>query len=408
VTVTLHTAPVVLTMTGPPLRDGAVLVERDVVVAVGRRADLDTGSARVRSWPGVLTPGLVNAHAHLEYGPPFADLATGDLPFAEWITELTRRRKRMTDVDWQVAARGSAHQLLKAGVTAVADVVTRGPALSVAASLGLQGISYAELAGVDAHSWPAGLERLEAILGAGSRARGVSPHTLYTLSSQVFRDLVELSRERGMRLHPHLAETADEAEWVLSGTGPFAGFAERLGLVFELHGRGAGTSAVQHCDDLGGLGPDVHVAHGVHVDAADRALLRERQTVVALCTRSNAVLQAGEAPVADYLAEGSPLAIGTDSLASCPDLDLLAEARATRDLARRQGIERPEEALVRALTLGGAQALGQDLGTVREGGRADLAVFDVPVTGDPFVALVEHGAGRCVATVLGGKLVHRR
>jgi cytosine/adenosine deaminase-related metal-dependent hydrolase len=211
-----------------------------------------------------------------------------------------------------------------------------------------------------------------------------------------------------MRLHPHLAETSDEAEWVLSGTGAFAGFVERFGMDMELHGVGAGTTPVRHCDELGGLGPDVHVAHGVHVDAADRALLRERQTVVALCTRSNAVLQAGEAPVADYLAEGSPVALGTDSLASSPDLDLLAEARAARDLARRQGLERPERLLVEALTTGGARALGLPLGTLEPGGRADLAVFDVPTEGDPHEALVEHGAGRCVATVLGGRLVHRR
>jgi cytosine/adenosine deaminase-related metal-dependent hydrolase len=397
-------------MTDAPLHDGAVLVEHDVVVDVGTRADLQQrhGDVRVREWRGVMTPGLVNAHAHLEYGPPFADLAAADLPFAQWIAQLTARRQGMTDVDWQVGARGSVHQLLKSGTTAVADIVTRGPAISVAGSAGLQGISYAELAGVDAKGWPMALERLELLLSTTGREQGVSPHTLYTLSSQVFRDLVTLARERGMRLHPHLAETADEAEWVLSGTGAFAGFVERFGFEFELHGKGAGTSAVQHCDELGGLGPDVHVAHGVHVDAQDRALLRERETVVALCTRSNAVLRAGEAPVADYLSEGSPVAIGTDSLASVPDLDLLAEARATRDLARKQGLEHPEEAIVRALTLGGAQALGQDLGTLHPGGRADLAVFDVPTEGDPHEALLEHGAGRCVATVLGGRIVHRR
>jgi cytosine/adenosine deaminase-related metal-dependent hydrolase len=404
VSVTLHCAPVVLTMTGEPLQDGAVLVEGDRVVAVGSRTELSAD--RVREWPGVLLPGLVNAHAHLEYGPPFADLATSGLPFAQWIAELTRRRQGMTEQDWQVAARGSAHQLLKSGTTAVADVVSIGPAVAVAASLGLQGVSYGELAGVDDKGWPVALQRLEGILAAG--AEGISPHTLYTLSTSVFRSMVTTARERGLRLHPHLAETADEAEFVLAGTGPFADFVARFGLDFELHGVGSGTTPTRHCDELGGLGPDVHVAHGVHVDADDRALLRERQTVVALCTRSNAVLQAGEAPVADYLTEGNPVALGTDSLASSPDLDLLAEARATRDLARRQGLERPEEALVRALTLGGAQAVGQDLGTIREGARADLAVFDVPVDGDPYVALVEHGAGRCVATVLGGRLVHRR
>jgi len=404
VTATLHVAPVVLTMTGEPLYDGAVLVEGDRVAAVGPQSSFDVD--RVREWPGVLMPGLVNAHAHLEYGPPFADLATGDLPFPQWIAELNQRRMAMTAQEWQVAARGSGHQLLRTGTTAVADIVTHGPAVGVLRSLGLQGISYGELAGVDAKGWPEAWQRLERVLDSG--ATGISPHTLYTLSNGVFRDMVSAARSRGLRLHPHLAESSDEAEWVLSGTGALAEFVARFGFDFELAGKGAGTTPVQHCDELGGLGPDVHVAHGVHVDADDRALLRERGTVVALCTRSNAILQAGEAPVADYLSEGNPVALGTDSLASSPDLDLMAEARATRDLAHRQGFEHAEELLVRALTVGGAQALGQDLGTIREGARADLAAFDVPVEGDPYANLIEHGAGRCVATVLGGRLVHRR
>ena len=409
VTATVHAAPVVLTMLGEPIADGAVLVEDGLVADVGPRDAVIARAtrARVREWPGVMTPGLVNAHAHLEYGPAFADLATSGLPFSRWILELTGRRQGMTETDWQVQARGSAHQLLKSGTTGVADIITRGPGIGVAGSLGLQGISYVEVAGADAKAWPAQRERLEGLLGLPGGRQGVSPHTLYSLGTQVFRDMIGLARDRGLRLHPHLAETSDEAEWVLSGGGAFSGFAERFGFEFELHGVGSGKSPVQHCDDLGGLGPDVHVAHGVHVDAADRELLRQRQTVVALCTRSNAILGSGEAPVAAYLSEGSPVAIGTDSLASSPDLDLLAEARATRDLARKQGLEHPEQQIVEALTTGGAQAVGQDIGVIRPGGRADLAVFDVP-TDEPFVDLIEHGAGRCVATVLGGRLVHRR
>ena len=404
-TTTVHAADVVLTMTGEPIPGGAVVVEGDRIAAIGVRADFE--GERIRDWPGVLTPGLVNAHAHLEYGPPFAHLATSGLPFADWILQLSTIRRGLDDAAWQVAARASAHQLLRCGTTAVADVVTRGPAAGVAASLGLQGIAYAELAGVDAAGWPDALDRLEGLLGGPGLRRGVSPHTLYSLGTQVFRDLVALARDRGMRLHPHLAETSDEAEWVLSGTGRFAEIIAEVGLAHELAGVGTGRSPVQHCDDLGGLGPDSHVAHGVHVDAADRALLRERGTVVALCTRSNAILQAGAAPVAAYLDEGNVVAIGTDSLASSPDLDLLAEARATRDLAVAQGFVSPDELVVRALTVGGAQALGLDLGTLRVGGRADLAAFAVPPH-DPYRSLLDHGAGRCVATVLGGRLVHRR
>jgi cytosine/adenosine deaminase-related metal-dependent hydrolase len=409
-TATIHAAPVVLTMAGPAIADGAVLVEGDRVGAVGTRADLMRTSpdVRVRDWPGVLMPGLVNAHAHLQYGPTFADLATSGLPFAQWISELTGRKRAMTETQWQVDARVSAHQLIRSGTTAVADLVGYAAPITVATSLGLQGISYAELAGVDAERWPAARDQLEALLGTHGRERGISPHTLYTLSTGVFRDMVALARQRGLRLHPHLAETADEAEWVMSGGGAFGNMVDRFGFAFELHRTGAGVSPTKHCDDLGGLGPDVHVAHGVHVDAADRELLRQRQTAVALCTRSNRILQAGEAPVAAYLDEGSPVAIGTDSLASSPDLDLLAEARAARDLARQQGMDHPEERIVEALTVGGARALGQDIGTLREGARADLAAFDVPVDGDVAANLLEHGAGRCVATVLGGRLVHRR
>jgi cytosine/adenosine deaminase-related metal-dependent hydrolase len=268
----------------------------------------------------------------------------------------------------------------------------------------LQGISYAELAGIDAVGWPEALQRLELLLAAPGRLRGISPHTLYTLGTEVFRDMCDLARARGVRLHPHLAETADEAEFVLAGTGRFAEINTRLGL--HIPGA-AGVTPVRHCFDLGGLGPDVHVAHGVHVSAEDRALLRDNGTAVALCTRSNAVLGAGEAPVAAYLTEGNAVALGTDSLASTPDLDLWAEARATRDLARRQGLEGTEEQLVLAATVGGAAAMGLPLGTLEVGGRADLAAFAVP-PGDPYVALVEHGAGSCAATVLGGRLVHRR
>lgn len=410
-TATLHLAPVVLTMTGPPLRDAGVLVEDGVVAAVGPRAALPPGRARVREHRGVLLPGLVNAHAHLEYGPPFADLATSGLPFPQWIRQLTGRRQGMDEAAWLEAARGSVHALLRTGTTAVADVVTVGPGVRAAALAGLAGVSYVEAVRADDDLWPAERVRVEALLDRGGRELGLSPHALYTLSSGAFRACAGLARERGQRLHPHLAETVEEAELVLTGTGAFVEALRAVVPGHDLLDVGAGTTPVRHCDALGGLGPDVHVAHGVHVDAADRALLRERGTAVALCTRSNAVLQAGEAPVAAYLAEGSPVALGTDSLASSPDLDLLAEARACRDLALRQGAS-PDglaEALVRAATVGGAAAMGlTGTGTLTPGVRADLAVFDVPTDGDPYEALVEHGVGRCTATAVGGRLVHRR
>lgn len=408
---TAHSAPVVLTLTGASVRDGAVLVDGDRVAAVGPARDVVPAGVRVREHRGVLLPGLVNAHAHLEYGPSFADLATAGLAFPAWIAELTRRRRGKDDAAWLVEARGSVHALLRTGTTCVADVVTTGPGVRAAALAGLAGGSYVEAVGADDAAWPAERARLEVLLAAGGRQLGLSPHTLCTLSSEVFRDCGRLARERGLRLHPHLAETTEEAELVLSGTGAFSSALRGIGLVHDLLDVGSGRTPAEQAHHLGGLGPDVHVAHGVHLSASDRALLRARGTAVALCTRSNAVLRAGEAPVAALLAEGSPVALGTDSLASTPDLDLLAEARATRDLALRQGAPTDglAELLVRAATVGGAAAMGlAGAGTLAVGGRADLAVFDVPTDGDPHAALLDHGPGRCTATVVAGRLVHRR
>lgn len=408
---TLHCAPVVLPVADEPIPDGAVLVENDRVVAVGPRASVDAAGARVREWRGVLTPGLVNAHTHLQY-TDFADLATSGLPFAEWIRTLTERRYTWTPAQWQESTRRGVHEVLRGGTTCVADIVSDVAALPVLARSGLAGIAYVEVVGVESYKWPLASEELLGKLAnaPGGIDLGISPHALYSLGTEALGGAAALARERGLRLHPHLAETENEAEYVLAGTGPIAEFGRTRGLTYELLDGGSGRSPVTYADSLGLLGGDVHVAHGVHVSAEDRALLRERGTAVALCVRSNAVLGAGAPPLADYLAEGNALAVGTDSRASAPSLDLLDELRALYDLAVEQGVPRDGLArrLVEAATTGGAYALGlSDAGRLVPGARADLAVFDVP-DGDPYEALVSSGGGRCVATVLGGRLVHRR
>ncbi|MGH3326229.1 MAG: amidohydrolase family protein, partial [Streptomycetales bacterium] len=370
--------------------------------------------ATLTTWPGVLTPGLVNAHAHLQYSD-FAGLATSGLPFPAWIQELTRRRAGYTHAMWQESTRRGIGALLRTGTTAVADVVSDVAALTPTARSGLAGISYVEVVGADDARWAAAMR--DALLSAldgspAGRTIGVSPHTLYTIGAEVFRDCVAIARTRELRLHPHLAETEHEAEYVLAGGGPFAEWSRRVGLELDLaRTGGSGMSPTAFLDFLGGLGADVHVAHGVHCDVADRAVLRERGTAVALCWRSNRTLGAGEPPVAAYLDEGSPFAVGSDALASSPSLDLLEELVALRGLARRQGYDGSDldRRLVEAATAGGARAMGlEDIGVLRPGSRADLAAFDVPTEGDPYTALVTRGAGRCHATVLAGTLAHAR
>jgi cytosine/adenosine deaminase-related metal-dependent hydrolase len=368
---------------------------------------------------------LVNAHSHLQYAA-YADLASSGLPFSPWIAQMVERRMVTTDEQWAESARIGAFLALRSGTTAVADIVTDIPALAPIARSGLRGISYVEALGADDDQWNADrageVNTALDVAMAQTRAAGISPHSLYTLSRHAFTESMRRGRELGLRAHTHLAESADEVEFVAVGTGLLADMANNIGWKMDaISCGGFAHTPTTELDGLEGLGPDVHVAHGVHCDSADRALLRERGTAVAICVRSNKILGAGRPPIADYLAEGSPIGIGTDSLASSPSLDLLEEARAARDLALAQGYDLPDlnARIWQAITLGGAFCLGLDgrelfggradqVGVLAVGALGDLAVFDVPTQGDPFAALIDHGAGECVATVLGGTFVHRR
>jgi cytosine/adenosine deaminase-related metal-dependent hydrolase len=413
--VTLHSATVVLPIGAPPIRNGAVLVEHGRILAVAEREELlrlRPGAAE-RAWRGILAPGLINAHTHLNWSHCAHFFGNGK-PFAEWIQGFPPVIASMTPDGWRDAAMAGVAGMLRTGTTAAADVVTGASALTALTDAGLVGVSYLEAVLQSETTWPSARDEWYAALDAASAAGnvvGVSPHTPYTLDTFVLAELARAARGRGLRLHPHGAESVDEVAFVATGSGQFAEWARAGGLELSLVGRGAGRTPIAELDAVGLLGPDTHVAHGVHVSAADRRLLRERKTVVALCPRSNARLACGAAPVAAYRAEGNLVAVGTDSLTSVESLDVLADVSALRELALAQGS--PEEGLdrwlIEAATAGGARALGRDdVGTLRPGGRADFAVFDVRGVGsratdvDPYTALATGGAGSCIATVVAG------
>lgn len=377
----------VLPIQGRPIADAAVAVARGRVVWVGQAASEECPrGARRRLGPGILLPALVNAHTHLELSA-LRGRVPGGAGFTAWVAGLVDERARLSREELRAATRQAVEAVVAAGTVAVGDVSNTLDDLDLFAGQPLEAVVFFELLGWD----PA---RAAEVLGrAEGRMRDLpalpnvqvrlAAHAPHSVSAELLCGL----RARGGPAALHLAESADEARFLRAGDGPWRDFLQaRLGPVpFDPPGQ----SPVAYVDDLGVLHERLVAAHCVQVDADDIARLGRRGVSVVACPRSNRGLGVGVPPVPELLAAGVNVALGTDSLASAPSLDVLDDARALA----REFPALPPGAILRAATLGGARALGlRDLGAIAPGFRAALAFAPAPAgVSDPEAFLLSNG-----------------
>jgi aminodeoxyfutalosine deaminase len=392
----------VLPVSGPPIRDGAVAVAGDRILAAGSRAELEAlqATAEHRHFPGcVITPGLVNAHTHLTLTalagvvPP--------LPFAEWLPQLVAALKPWEVADHEASGVIGAEQSLQAGVTVVGDIAYGAAEVASASRAGLGGVFYWELLGMRADDVPQALVRLRYPQHAdeyGPRVVcGLSPHSPYTSGPGLLRAVHDRARELGMPVAVHVAESAAEVEFLRDGAGPLAGVASRQAIGFEV----PGTTTVRYLDRLGALDGATAI-HLCFASGDDILLLAQSARGVVTCPRSNRYLDNPPPKIAPLLDAGIAVGIGTDSSASNEDLDLMAEVRALS----AQEPELTAETLLEIATIGGAKAIGvaDRFGTLGVGKQADLAIWRLGVADDPAAAVVrEAGQGSAEAIMSGGQ-----
>jgi cytosine/adenosine deaminase-related metal-dependent hydrolase len=211
---------------------------------------------------------------------------------------------------------------------------------------------------------------------------GVSPHAPYTASPQLIRELVSLAATRRMPVALHLAESPEELLLLAEGRGPFQEILEERGM-WDPWVIGRGSSPLDYLRMLT-RAPKSLVVHGNYLDHAALAMMARHAGAMSLvyCPRTHAHFGHTRYPLAEALALGVPVALGTDSLASSPDLSLLAEMR---EAAARHPHVSPE-AILRMGTLSGAEAMGlDDVGAIRLGAHADLVTVPLPggATGRP-------------------------
>ena len=421
----------VLTMN--PERDeysaGHVVIEGDRITAVGsgplRNADGHPGARWVDATGCLATPGLVNTHDHL-YQWATRGRAV-DSPLFGWLTELYPVWARMDAGIVRAAAAAALAWLARTGCTTTMDhhylFPERGgdvlaATIEAAAEVGLR--FHPTRGSMDLGKSAGGLppddvvEEIDAILAAtqaaierfhdpspGSMLRvGVAPCSPFSVSRELLTESAALARSyppgSGVRLHTHLAETADENDYCLEHFG---------------------CTPTEYVDSIGWLGPDVWLAHGVHLDDQAISRIAATGTGVAHCPSSNARLGAGICRTRSLLDAGVPVGLGVDGAASQEASSLVGEVSAAALFARAvggAGAMTVREA-VELGTVGGARVLGReaDIGSLEPGKLGDIALWrldTLPHAGiaDPVAALVLGSPPPLELLLVGGRTVVER
>ena len=398
-----------------------VLVDGDRIVAVGPGLTAPPDTTRLDATGKLVVPGLINAHTHAHNNliKGVADSVTLEL----FLNTGPAMYLGRTHEEQYLSALLGAVEMVKTGCTSAYDLFMALPSPSIEsveavvrayADAGVRALVAPAVADLLFYEWVPGLmdalpddlrkevERRRPASGpdilkvvregllrfhdtAGGRVRlAVAP----TIPAQCTDDFLLASRrladEFGAGLHTHLAESKVQA---LSGR------------------RRYGQSLTRHLHGVGILGPRFTAAHAVWLDADDIALMADTGSSVAHNPASNMKVASGIAPVAEMLARGVNVALGTDGSGASDNQNMFEALRFAALLSKVRSPDYPgwltAEQTLRMATTGGAHALGlgDRLGQVAPGYLADLVLVNLDSI---YLRPLNHAARQLVFCETGG------
>jgi cytosine/adenosine deaminase-related metal-dependent hydrolase len=397
-TTTTVSARWVFPVSAPPIPGGIVSWHGDRITSIepagSRAVDLDLGNT-------ALLPGLVNTHTHLDLSamrgaaPPSPD-------FTGWLHAVIGHRRSLSLEEVANSIQLGLSECTRFGTTLVGDISALGTSWSELRAAPLRAVVFFEILGLSADRALAAREAARAWLASHPPTPtcrpGVSPHAPYSVRASLFNDANQLADAANAVLATHLAESAAEMELLDSRSGPFVPFLQGLG-VWDPDG--LAPSAAKIIRSCTSHGVRTLLVHGNFLKPS--TVIPPNATLV-YCPRTHQAFGHPSHPLREFLTRGVRVALGTDSLASNPDLDVLAEAR----FVREHFPEVPGERILRMATLHGAEALGfgDETGSLEVGKSADMVAIPLPSAevADPHDLLLR-GSQRVARVLFRGRFL---
>jgi cytosine/adenosine deaminase-related metal-dependent hydrolase len=388
-----HTAPYIYPITSPPIKDGIVALDEDGKITAVLDpasptfvAQFDRLSASPATAPtkheGILIPGFINTHCHLELSHLAGKSATGKtlLPFL--VDVVTMREMPQAEVDAAIE-KWDAY-MWEQGIQAVGDICNKLDTAAVKGRSPIRYYSFVEMFDFfQAERAQASFEGYKRVYDgqadSNGNAKSAVPHAPYTVSAPLYKLINKLNETApsppgagGTTVSIHSEETPAEDELFRHGTGPFFGFFEGFGASiegFEATGKGSIYHAMRHMDPA----KRTLFVHNTMTDAdgiAAATAWGQNGVYWATCPNANLYIE-NRLPRYDvFLAAGAKMTIGTDSLTSNWQLSVLEELRT---ISKYQSYV-PFDTLLRWATINGAEALQFDgeLGSLELGKKPGL------------------------------------
>jgi cytosine/adenosine deaminase-related metal-dependent hydrolase len=298
-----------------------------------------------------------------------------------WVGRLValRREESPSDQVQRMAAAGAVARARATGTVAFGDIGNTLLAVGVLAEAGVPAVLFHEVLGFAPHDADAHAAEAASRVVDGTRfpvRPGLAPHAAYSVSPDLFKAVTRECVTRGLPSSVHLGEPIQEIELLETGEGELADALKALG-AWNPDWIAPRTGPAEYLDRLGVLRPGLLVVHATKLTREALALVAARGCTIVSCPRSNRWVGAGVPPIDAFYACGAPVAFGTDSLASAPDLNMFAELAAARALSSV-----PARQLLESATRIGAAALGMqsELGTITPGKHAALVAVSVPAS----------------------------
>ncbi len=390
------------------INNGAVVIDDyGMIKFSGQAKDIDglKSTLTIDLGNSAIVPGFINTHTHLEL-THLHKCINYNGNFTNWISQLVNMKKNWSEKEYRLSIADGIKKNLEAGTTTVVDITRNGLSFDELIKSKIRKTLFFEVIDFNPDTASNTIENFKCqitdIDTNDLLSLGIFPHAPYTVSEELYKCCVKISKELGINIATHISESKDEVELLTKGTGYFVTLLKNFDMLRNW--KHPGLRPIDYLKNIGFLKKGCILIHCNFLSDNDIDLIEKSESNVVFCPRSHKYFQYEDHPFLKLKDRRINIALGTDSLASNDSLSILDEMKFLRN--HYKGVK-PQE-IFHMGTIAGSIALGMNdrIGRLEPGYYADIAVVEFEKKYNNIYEGIFSNSSECTLTIASGKICY--